>query len=71
MFDKFEPSLVQVADVSGEALDLAEIVRGQQDGGFRRGVDDAPDDLLPHQEIEAAERLIEDDQARAIGERYG
>jgi len=50
--------------VRGEGLDFGEIVRGQQDGRFRRAIDDAFDELLADQHVEAAEWFIQHDQAR-------
>jgi len=57
--------------VAGEALDLGQIVRGDEDGGAVRAIEQAFDQLIAHQRVEPRERLVEYDQPRPVRQRRG
>jgi len=62
-FRKEQAALFEIADVAGEAFDFGEVVRGEKDGGFGCALDEAFDELVADQWIEAGERLVEDDES--------
>ncbi len=54
-----------------EAFDFGEVVGGNEDGGFGSAFEQAFDELIAHERIEAAERLIENDEFGMEGKRAG
>jgi len=57
--------------VAGKAFDFSEIVRGEEDGGFGGTFEKAFDELIADERIEAAEGLVENDEAGMKGEGAG
>ena len=65
-----EPAAAEDPDAVADGLDLAEDVRGQEDRlAALAGLADAGAEDQLHQGVEAARRLVEEQQVRAGGER--
>ena len=62
LLGELQAALVEIADVAREALDLREVVRGDEDGGVFGAREQAFDQLVADQRVEAGEGLVEHDQ---------
>jgi hypothetical protein len=70
VLDRREPPFADDRDAIADALDLAEVVRGQEHGSAARLVlADDRQELLLHERVEARGRLVEDEQLRPVEER--
>src|SRR5450631_3701937 len=58
LFGEDEAALLEVADVAGEALDFGEIVRREKDGGLADAVDQALNQFVTDERVEAGEGLV-------------
>ena len=54
-----QAAVLHEGHVRGEGLDLRELVRGDQDGGVGRLLQQAVHHFIAHQRVEAAQRLIQ------------
>ena len=67
-----DPAADDDGDAVADHLDVLEDVRGEEDGlALPLEPDDDVADLLPAERVEAAERLVQDDERRVVDERLG
>ena len=68
--DEVEPALPDQADAIGDVLYLGEDVRGEEDrAAALGGLGDELVERLLHERVEAARRLVEDEQVGIVHER--
>ena len=70
VLDGDQPALPDDADAVADALDLVEVVRGEEDRRAAVAVlGDDGEELLLHERVQARRRLVEDEQLRLVEER--
>src|SRR5262249_39110260 len=67
-FGELQAALRQECDVSREALDIDQIVRRDKERRLARTIHQSLDQILAYHRIQATERLIENQQPRAVGQ---
>ena len=68
--DEVEPALADQADPIGDVLHLGQDVRGEEDrAAALGGLGDQLVERLLHERVEAARRLVEDEQVGVVHER--
>src|SRR5438128_1488712 len=68
LLGKLHPAAIEITDVAGEALDLGEVVRRDENGCLGSAFQNPLDQVLAIHWIEATERLVEHEQSRTVSQ---